>query len=227
MPQRRTAWSAWNYLTTSQMPDRPSNPASGALQTVCLTYNMNILQSLPTSTFGDILVTLNPEKPPAPSLTQATYQYRHPLYNSRMIAAQEEIEKIQGKRGVWYVGAWTGYGFHEDGFASGMRVGLRLGGDVPWKPKDAKFSRGSAPVLGWKDVLVRILVQYLQFWIRILEWTVGTRRGKQDATTDGSKPKGPPSADPVSAGDRFHGLIDEVRVYGRALSAAEIATIAK
>lgn len=192
MPKRRTAWSAWNYLTTSQVPGTPSLPASGNLQTVCLTYNMNILQSLPTSTFGDILVTLNPEKPPSPSLTQATYQYRHPLYNSRMIAAQGELEKIQGKKGVWYVGAWTGYGFHEDGFASGMRVGLRLGGDVPWETKDAKFSRGHAPVLGWKDILVRTFVQYIQLWISILEWTVGVKRqGNQDATASKDRLKGP------------------------------------
>ncbi|KAH7122368.1 hypothetical protein B0J11DRAFT_581074 [Dendryphion nanum] len=186
MPSRRTAWAAWNYITTSQSPAKLSNSASGALQTVCLTYNMNILQKLPTSTFSDVLVTLNPEVPPSPDLTQATFEYRHPLYNPRMIAAQEELEKIQGKRGVWYAGAWTGYGFHEDGFASGMRVALRLGGDVPWAAKNAKFSRGTAPVLGWKDILARVVIQYVQLWVGILEWSVGTRRGKDQDANEGT-----------------------------------------
>ena len=137
---------------------------------------MNILQSLPTSTYGNILVTLNPLEPPSPSLTQATYQYRHPLYNARMIAGQEELEKIQGKRGIWYVGAWTGYGFHEDGFTSGMKVGLRLGGEIPWEPKDAKFSRGLMPVFGWKDYAVRFMIFVLHMYITVLERVVGIQR---------------------------------------------------
>ncbi|KAF2190624.1 amine oxidase [Zopfia rhizophila CBS 207.26] len=176
MPKRREAWSAWNYLTTSQTSSQPSNLSSGALETVCLTYNMNILQSLPTNTYGDILVTMNPPHPPSASLTQASYQYRHPLYNARMVAAQEELERIQGKRGIWYAGAWTGYGFHEDGFASGMRVGLRLGGSVSWEVQDAKFNRGLRPVLGWKDYLVRAVIVVVQLFIGILERVLGMER---------------------------------------------------
>lgn len=134
---------------------------------------MNILQSLPISTYDDVLVTLNPETPPSPTLTQATYEYKHPLYNSRMVAAQEDLEQIQGKRGVWYAGAWTGYGFHEDGFSSGMRVGLRLGGNVPWEAKNAKFSRGTAPVLGWKDFVLRAVVMLLQVYMSLIDLVVG------------------------------------------------------
>jgi predicted NAD/FAD-binding protein len=179
MPKRRTAWSAWNYLTYSESPTNPVNPAAGALQKVSLTYNMNILQSLSPATYDDILVTLNPRKPPAASLTQATYEYRHPLYNARMVAAQEKLEHIQGKRGIWYAGAWTGYGFHEDGFTSGMDVGLRLGGSVPWEAKDSKYSRGTYPILGWKDYVVRVVMLILQLFISILERFVGIKRGKR------------------------------------------------
>jgi hypothetical protein len=139
---------------------------------------MNILQSLPVSKFGNILVTLNPPHPPSPSLTQATYEYKHPLYNAKMVAGQEELSKINGKEGIWYAGAWTGYGFHEDGFASGMRVGLELGGSVPWEPKNAKFSRGVKPTLGWKDYVVRLIVVVLQLWIRLLERFAGVQRQK-------------------------------------------------
>lgn len=175
MPTRRNAWSAWNYLTTSEANPSSKNP-SGALQTVSLTYNMNILQHIPVSKFDNVLVTLNPENPPAPALTQATYQYRHPLYNARVIAAQEKLDTIQGKQGIWYAGAWTGYGFHEDGFSSGMRVGLRLGGSVPWEAKDAKFSRGLKPTLGWKDWVVRAVVVVMQMWIGVLERAAGINR---------------------------------------------------
>ncbi|KAI8934812.1 hypothetical protein NX059_008494 [Plenodomus lindquistii] len=188
MPKRRTAWSAWNYLTTSSPTPSATNP-SGNLQTVSLTYNMNILQHIPTSTFSDVLVTLNPEQPPSPSLTQATYEYRHPLYNARMIAAQEKLDNIQGKHGIWYAGAWTGYGFHEDGCRSGLEVGKRLGGEVPWKMIDAKFMRGLKPTLNWKDYLLRIVLHLLQLWIGLIERVVGVRR-QGFASVNGSHANG-------------------------------------
>lgn len=197
MPERRAAWSAWNYLTTSkpstaQLQTAPSSEPSGALQTVSLTYNMNILQDIPVSEFSDVLVTLNPEVPPSPSTTQAVYKYRHPLYNARMIAAQDQLERIQGKRGVWYAGAWTGYGFHEDGFSSGMNVGLRLGGNVPWAVQDAKFSRGISPVLGWKDHVARTIIAMLQILVSVFERLfaasknyTGTKARKRNGLSNG------------------------------------------
>lgn len=181
MPKRRAAWSAWNYLTTASPEPSDTNP-SGSLQTVSLTYNMNILQHIPVEKFDNVLVTLNPETRPDPALTQAQFEYAHPLYNARMVAAQEELHRIQGKNGVWYAGAWTGYGFHEDGFSSGMRVGLRLGGSVPWEVQDAKFSRGLKPTLDWKDWLLRTVVVAVQLWITVVESVTGMQR-------QSSKPK--------------------------------------
>ncbi|KAF1991720.1 FAD/NAD(P)-binding domain-containing protein [Aulographum hederae CBS 113979] len=176
MPQRRIAWSAWNYLTSSSSPSPTANgngspkdsanlSPSGALSSVSLTYNMNILQHIPTSKFGDVLVTMNPPHPPEPALTQASFEYRHPLYNASVVQAQERLDEIQGTRGVYYAGAWTCYGFHEDGFASGVKVGRMLGGSVPWEVVDAKFSRGKAPVLNWKDYLLRAWIVFIQFFI--------------------------------------------------------------
>ena len=175
MPKRRAAWSAWNYLTTSSLSPSPTSP-SGSLQTVSLTYNMNILQHIPYKIFSDVLVTLNPEKAPSPSLTQASYEYRHPLFNSRMILAQDQLEDIQGKGGIWYAGAWTGYGFHEDGCRSGIAVGQRLGGDVPWDVIDAKFMRGYKPTLEWKDLVLRLLIRVLQSFLYIAERILGVKR---------------------------------------------------
>jgi predicted NAD/FAD-binding protein len=33
---------------------------------------------------------------------------------------------LQGQQHTWYAGAWTGYGFHEDGLKSGLQVGRAL-----------------------------------------------------------------------------------------------------
>lgn len=179
MPQRRTAWSAWNYLTTSASHP-PKNPnldsPSGAIESVCLTYDMNTLQHIPRETFSSVLVTLNPPSPPSPALTQATYQYRHPLYNSRMVFSQDRLDEIQGKRGIWYAGAWTGYGFHEDGCRSGLQVGEKLGGKAGWEVVDAKFMRGRRPVLEWKDYVVRFVVTLVQMGISILGGLLGMEK---------------------------------------------------
>ncbi|KKY32140.1 putative amine oxidase [Diaporthe ampelina] len=85
---------------------------------VSLTYNMNILQHIPRSTFGDVLVTLNPLHEPDPKTVQGRYEYAHPLYNGDSVRAQALLAKIQNRRGISYAGAWTKYGFHEDGFST-------------------------------------------------------------------------------------------------------------
>ncbi|KAF2803464.1 amine oxidase-like protein [Mytilinidion resinicola] len=184
MPTRRTAWSAWNYLTLSSDPTTSPRP-SPTLHTVSLTYNMNILQSLPTSLYGDVLVTLNPPHAPAAALTQGSYAYRHPLYNARAVQAQEELARIQGTRGVWYAGAWTGYGFHEDGFSSGIRAGIAVGGSVPWEVVDAKFVRGRVPVLGWREHVARLVVWVMQVVIGVLGRVLGEVMEKVEGVKSG------------------------------------------
>lgn len=160
MPKRKIAWSSWNYMTRTPSPSNPQNP------TVCLTYNMNILQHIPRSTYGDVLVTLNPMPPPHPSLVHGTWVYEHPQYNAEAIRCQKMLPMIQNKRGISYCGAWTKYGFHEDGFSSGLKVAVEhLGAELPFEFVDSTFSRGRRPVLGWRDYVVRILVLVVQMFI--------------------------------------------------------------
>lgn len=165
MPKRQITWSAWNYITRTPSPSSPQhNP------TVCLTYNMNILQHIPRSTYGDVLVTLNPLHCPDPSLTQGTWSYSHPQYDAEAIRCQKLLPLIQNTRNISYCGAWTKYGFHEDGFSSGLKVAVEhLGAELPFRFVDSTFSRGRRPVLGWRDHVVRILVLVVQIWINLLE----------------------------------------------------------
>ena len=160
MPTRHIAWSAWNYITSS--------PTPSADPQVCLTYWMNLLQHIPQSKYGPILVTLNPLHTPSPALTQGTWTYHHPLYNSAAIHSQKLLPYIQNTRGISFAGAWTKYGFHEDGFSSGLKVAMEhLGAELPFEFVDSTFSRGRKPVLGWKDYVVRVVVLVLQFFIAL------------------------------------------------------------
>ena len=88
------------------------------LQKVSLTYYLNRLQPLKTK--SNILLTLNPIAQPDNKPLQA--EYDHPVFDQKAIDAQKLIPQIQGHDGVYFAGAWTRYGFHEDGLRSGLDV---------------------------------------------------------------------------------------------------------
>ena len=114
MPRRRKAWAAWNYLSDGDTT-APS---------VSVTYWLNRLQPLP---FGrPVLLSLNPLFEPDPAQTLGVFDYDHPIFDQRAVPAQRGLDAIQGVRSTWFAGAWTGYGFHEDGLRSGLSVAARL-----------------------------------------------------------------------------------------------------
>jgi len=117
LPRRRRVWAAWNYLSTGPdtLGERP----------VAVSYLINRLQPLPFA--SPVIVTLNPFRAPAPEHVHARIEYAHPLFDAAAIGAQQALPAIQGRGGVWFAGAWTGYGFHEDGLASGLSVAAALG----------------------------------------------------------------------------------------------------
>ncbi len=109
LPANKKTWSAWNYQSRS-----------GAEPQVCVHYLINKLQPLPFK--ESVIVSLNPIDAPDPAKVIASYDYAHPVFDAVAIAAQGELEQIQGVHNTWFAGAWTGYGFHEDGLKSGLAV---------------------------------------------------------------------------------------------------------
>ena len=81
---------------------------------------MNRLQPLPVST--PVLVSLNPVRPLRPEHILQSMQYAHPIFDGPAIQAQTRLPNVQGQDGIWLAGAWTRYGFHEDGFQSGLQA---------------------------------------------------------------------------------------------------------
>ncbi len=121
MPRRKLAWSSWNYVS-----DGGDHGAA-----ICLTYWMNLLQSLKTRL--PLLVSLNPSMRLDPAKVLLRKSYRHPQFDAAAMAAQLRLPEIQGDGGLWFAGAWTGWGFHEDGIASALRVANGLGVRAPWQ----------------------------------------------------------------------------------------------
>ena len=58
--------------------------------------------------------------------------YTHPLFDIETVGAQKEINKIQGKNGIWFAGAWLGNGFHEDGFESAINISKKFNSLPEW-----------------------------------------------------------------------------------------------
>lgn len=151
MPVRREAWSAWNFIAeearSATSATQKANTASTTSSSqdsdrVSLTYWMNLLQSLPATSHGHVLVTLNPPMgkgaAPREELVAGRYTYDHPIYTPQSVAAQKALKPLQGQDGLHFAGAWLNYGFHEDGFTSGLRVGERLGAKLPFDIRSAE-----------------------------------------------------------------------------------------
>ena len=123
MPKRRQVWASWNFLRWQRQ--------GTALNDVAVTYWMNELQGIDND--KPLFVSLNPPFEPEPKLTFGHYICEHPQYDAAAFAAQRRLEEIQGQRHTWFCGAWTGYGFHEDGVRSGLAVAEALGVTAPWR----------------------------------------------------------------------------------------------
>ena len=65
------------------------------------------------------------------------------MFDKKTFEAQKSLNLIQGMGGIWYAGAWLGYGFHEDGLTSGLRVACTLGINTSWAQKLEPFDNAS------------------------------------------------------------------------------------
>lgn len=121
LPRRRRAWASWNYhLPSSAGECEDHRPA--------VTYHMNRLQSIDAT--REFCVTLNRTKQIDPSKLLQTITYAHPVYTSAGVAAQRRWHQISGRNRTHFCGAYWGWGFHEDGVRSGIRVAAHLGAQL-------------------------------------------------------------------------------------------------
>lgn len=114
LPRRPAARASWNYAT---------DDCRGGGGMLGMTYHLNRLQALDEPV--DYCVSLNARVAPAAVICDMTYE--HPAYTFGTLAAQQALASVNGARHTYYAGAHLGYGFHEDGFQSGVRVAALLG----------------------------------------------------------------------------------------------------
>ncbi len=115
LPKNRSTWAAWNYARGEGAP---------AQSGVCLHYLINKLQPIPFE--QPVVVSLNPIQPIARQHIMGEFDYAHPVFDAAAMAAQQRLGDIQAVNHTYFCGAWTGYGFHEDGLKSGLAVAREL-----------------------------------------------------------------------------------------------------
>jgi predicted NAD/FAD-binding protein len=109
---------------------------------------MNNLQRLSAEKHGHLFATLNPLFPPSPERLFGRYAYSHPVLSADAVRAQRRLAQLNSRatesgRHRAFVGAWARYGFHEDGFAAGLRAAAALPGvALPFAIGDADVECG-------------------------------------------------------------------------------------
>ena len=120
LPVQADARAAWNYHSASR--------DSVDLSTLTMTYDLNRLQGIASET--TYCVSTNPGVRIDPAKVLAEFDYSHPVYSAATLEAQAGLDAINGERRTYFAGAYQGYGFHEDGLQSAVRVAAKLG--VEW-----------------------------------------------------------------------------------------------
>ena len=118
LPRRKRAWASWNF----HLLDEPVGRTT-------VTYHMNRLQSLRAS--DEFCVTLNHAEAIDPDSVIRRIRYHHPVYTPAGLAAQRRWDEVSGARRTHFCGAYWGYGFHEDGVTSALRVCASFGRSLP------------------------------------------------------------------------------------------------
>ena len=121
LPRRRRAWASWNFH--APRPELSEEPVS-------LTYLINRLQPLPFA--SPVMVSMNPIEAPRQDRVLGVFDYHHPVFVEGSDEAKRRVAGMQGRSRTWYCGAWTRYGFHEDGLLSAVNVARGMGVAIPW-----------------------------------------------------------------------------------------------
>ena len=116
LPRRRRARASWNYLATDS-DDR-----------VVVSYDITRLMRL--SGPRRFVVTLGGRDVVDQDTVIAEMTYAHPMYTVESVAAQQLLPTLNDDK-VVFAGAYHGWGFHEDGAASGLSAARHLGADWP------------------------------------------------------------------------------------------------
>ena len=108
MPRTRNSWASWNAISNKDVSES------------CVTYWLNKLQNIDTK--NNYFLTLNPISKIDDRKVIKKIKFTHPSFNLKTYRLQKELVNLQGKQNTWFCGSYFGYGFHEDGLKSSLKL---------------------------------------------------------------------------------------------------------
>ncbi len=99
MPRRKRCWSSWSYVSDGEADDPK----------ISVSYWMNRLQNIDAR--YPLFVSLNPRREIPDELVFDRHEFDHPMFDAAAIAAQPQVQALQGIRHTWFCGAHLRYGF--------------------------------------------------------------------------------------------------------------------
>jgi predicted NAD/FAD-binding protein len=110
MPKAKLAWSSWNYRI--ELKNGHQVPST--------IYWMNRLQHV--SKKKDYFVSVNPHPGLDEKKILKEIDYHHPLFDVAAMQAQTSLDKLNETGPIYFCGSYFKYGFHEDAFASAVKL---------------------------------------------------------------------------------------------------------
>ncbi|KAL4887063.1 hypothetical protein BJY04DRAFT_46202 [Aspergillus karnatakaensis] len=140
----------------------------------CLRYDVNMLQDIPASRFGDVYITLNTLSPPHPSLVHGVWEFTEPEPSAKSLHAQAHLPFIQNTRGLSYGFCWTGRGLLEDAVTSGLRMATEdLGATVPFEVASHAHPLATTELVsersGLRVNLIKTTIEAIRALVLVLE----------------------------------------------------------
>ncbi|KAL0380523.1 UNVERIFIED_CONTAM: putative fatty acid methyltransferase [Sesamum angustifolium] len=160
MPKNRAVWSSRNFLGTTDKKAyitywlNNTQFISGAVTSVNYRDSIAGDGTNINNTVLPFFFTLNP--PHTPKSTLFKWSTRHLIPSVAASKALRQLNLIQGKRRLWFYGAYQGYGFPEDG----IKAGISAANDLLRKSYAVQYNRKHT-VPSWLEIGARGLVTRL------------------------------------------------------------------
>ena len=111
MPHLKSVWSSWNYRIEEKNGE----------QVPTTIYWMNKLQDVSKNKNYFVSINAIPGSIDKSKIIREI-EYEHPLFDVNAMKAQLELDKLNEKGPVYFCGSYFKYGFHEDAYASAVKL---------------------------------------------------------------------------------------------------------
>ena len=115
LSKNKNIWASWNFIRSEKATDQAQESVH---------YYMNRLQRIESK--NKYIVSVNPFDSLKKENIIYQTQYTHPIFNKDAIQMQNELFSLNKQSKILFCGSYFGFGFHEDGYLSGLNVSKEI-----------------------------------------------------------------------------------------------------